>query len=157
MNSRDLLIHAHFRYSADVSLGERNLPKILARGPPMAIQEVSSGKQGSTLRVFLSRRFNVGHIPLVLLATLLTVGMGRAYPEIAGTQVASGLPARVGAGLSIRANLPSGVVGTPYSGLVSATGVSPYGFSVVDGALPRGLALNSATGAVTGAPTTART
>jgi hypothetical protein len=41
---------------------------------------------------------------------------------------------------------------------VSCTGgVKPYTFSVSSGSLPPGLALNSATGAITGTPTTAGT
>ena len=53
------------------------------------------------------------------------------------------------------AALPSsGVVATPYTGALSATGgTSPYTWSLQFGALPTGLVLNPATGAVTGTPT----
>ena len=53
------------------------------------------------------------------------------------------------------ATLPSGVAGTPYNQVLSATGgTAPYTFAVSSGALPTGLSLNPATGAITGTPTT---
>jgi hypothetical protein len=56
------------------------------------------------------------------------------------------------------ATLPNGSVGTPYNQTVSASGgTAPYAFSVSSGALPGGLILNAATGAITGTPTTAGT
>jgi hypothetical protein len=56
------------------------------------------------------------------------------------------------------ATLPNGSVGTPYNQSVSASGgTAPYAFSVSSGALPTNLILNSATGAITGTPTTAGT
>lgn len=56
------------------------------------------------------------------------------------------------------ATLPNGTVGTPYNQIVSASGgTAPYTFSVSSGALPTGLILNAATGAITGTPTTAAT
>jgi hypothetical protein len=56
------------------------------------------------------------------------------------------------------ATLPNGQVGTPYSQTVSASGgTAPYTFTISSGALPTGLLLNSASGAITGTPTTAGT
>ncbi len=56
------------------------------------------------------------------------------------------------------ATLPNGTVGVAYSQTVSATGGNgAYTFSVTAGTLPAGLALNTATGAITGTPTTAAT
>lgn len=56
------------------------------------------------------------------------------------------------------ATLPNGGVGTPYNQIVSASGgTAPYTFSISSGALPTGLLLNSASGAITGSPTTAGT
>lgn len=49
---------------------------------------------------------------------------------------------------------PSGVVGTPYTTTITAVGgVGAKSFSIVGGALPAGLTLNGATGAITGTPT----
>ena len=52
----------------------------------------------------------------------------------------------------------TGIVGAPYSSSFVATGgTAPYTFAITAGALPGGLTLNPATGAVTGTPTTAGT
>ena len=54
--------------------------------------------------------------------------------------------------LAMSANLPTGAVGQPYNGAVTATGGDPpYTFSRSSGSLPDGLSLSSA-GAVTGTP-----
>ena len=53
---------------------------------------------------------------------------------------------------------PAGLVGTAYSaGLAATGGTAPYTWSISAGTLPAGLSLNSATGAITGTPTTAGT
>jgi hypothetical protein len=50
--------------------------------------------------------------------------------------------------------LPSGEAHVPYTALLTATGgVEPYTFSIISGALPNGLSLNSATGLISGIPT----
>jgi uncharacterized protein YhjY with autotransporter beta-barrel domain len=52
------------------------------------------------------------------------------------------------------ASLPSATRSVPYSQTVSAVGgTGPYTFAVSAGALPAGLSLNGATGAITGTPT----
>ena len=54
------------------------------------------------------------------------------------------------------ASLPNGATGTPYNQTVSASnGTAPYTFAVSAGALPTSLALNAATGAITGTPSAA--
>lgn len=52
------------------------------------------------------------------------------------------------------ASLAAGTEGTPYSANFTASGTAPITWSVVAGALPPGLLLDSATGAYTGTPTT---
>ncbi|MHC4712700.1 MAG: putative Ig domain-containing protein, partial [Planctomycetota bacterium] len=55
-------------------------------------------------------------------------------------------------------SLPDGVVATPYSQTLAATGgVTPYSWAVVVGSLPAGLSLNSSTGEISGTPTTTET
>jgi len=52
------------------------------------------------------------------------------------------------------ASLPNGAAGTPYSQTLSASGgTSPYTFAVTTGALPAGLAINTASGLISGTPT----
>ncbi len=51
------------------------------------------------------------------------------------------------------ATLPAATIGVAYSQIVSATGgAGPYTFAVTSGALPTGLLLDSATGAISGTP-----
>ncbi len=51
------------------------------------------------------------------------------------------------------APLPNGMIATPYSGTLTATGgVQPYTWSVVTGQLPAGLILNAQAGTITGTP-----
>jgi uncharacterized protein YhjY with autotransporter beta-barrel domain len=51
--------------------------------------------------------------------------------------------------------LPGGVAGTPYSQIVTAPGgANPYTYSILSGALPAGLSLNTSTGVISGTPTT---
>ena len=53
-------------------------------------------------------------------------------------------------------NLTSGQVGTSYQASVSVTGgTKPYSWSIASGALPSSLALNAASGAISGMPSTA--
>ncbi|MBI3421543.1 MAG: ExeM/NucH family extracellular endonuclease [Acidobacteria bacterium] len=51
-------------------------------------------------------------------------------------------------------SLPGGTVGTGYSQTVSAAPAGSYSYAVSSGALPAGVTLNAATGALTGTPTT---
>ncbi len=65
----------------------------------------------------------------------------------------------INAGIAVNpSSLPTATVGTPYSQSVTATGgTGSYTFGVSAGVLPPGLALNPATGAITGSPTNAAT
>jgi len=54
--------------------------------------------------------------------------------------------------------LPSGIIGSPYSQPLAASGGSPpYQWSITDGAVPPGIALDGSAGSLTGTPTTAGT
>lgn len=53
-------------------------------------------------------------------------------------------------------SLPAANIGVSYTTTITATGgVSPYTFAITTGSLPTGLTLNSATGVLSGTPTTA--
>jgi hypothetical protein len=55
-------------------------------------------------------------------------------------------------------SLPSGTIGATYTNLLQATGgTAPYTWSIASGSLPAGLSLASATGIISGTPTTAGT
>lgn len=55
----------------------------------------------------------------------------------------------------ISATLPTGYVGQSYTGALSPQGgTAPFTYSISGGSLPPGLSLNTATGAITGTPTT---
>jgi hypothetical protein len=59
-----------------------------------------------------------------------------------------------GLSISTAPTLPSGAVGSAYSQtLVAVGGTSPYSWSITVGSLPNGLALNPATGTLSGTPT----
>jgi Bacterial Ig domain/Putative Ig domain len=54
----------------------------------------------------------------------------------------------------VTSSLSAGTHNTPYSDALTATGgTTPYSWSIISGTLPTGLALTSATGAVSGTPT----
>lgn len=58
--------------------------------------------------------------------------------------------------LTLSGDAPNGQVGVPYSfNYAVAGGVPPYVFDIASGVLPAGLAINAATGALTGTPTNA--
>lgn len=56
---------------------------------------------------------------------------------------------------TVTGDLPDGIVGEDYTGQVTATGTAPIVYTVTSGALPGGVALDPATGKLTGKPTTA--
>jgi uncharacterized protein (TIGR03437 family) len=76
---------------------------------------------------------------------------GCGFPLARGAATITG----ISPGLSITTtSVPSGAAGTPYSvGLGPTGGAPPYGnWTITSGALPSGLSLNSASGAITGTP-----
>jgi len=75
------------------------------------------------------------------------------------TSISANFTMTIVAPLTISTNsLPNGQVGTAYSATLQASGgLTPYTWTNTGAALPGGLSLNSATGAITGTPTTAVT
>jgi hypothetical protein len=87
----------------------------------------------------------IGALMLLLVITLITISCG-TVAQASGS----------GNSLALSGSLPAGTVNQSYNAVLSVSGGnSPYQFSVISGVLPLGLSLNSATGSVTGQPTTA--
>jgi len=74
---------------------------------------------------------------------------GSTATSLAYTIVISGRP------LSLTANVPlTGIIGQPYSGAVTAKGgTKPLAYTIYSGALPEGLSIDTASGAISGVPT----
>ena len=73
-------------------------------------------------------------------------------PDLGAFEMQDGQPADL---IVTTSSLPNGTTGQSYSAMVGATGgLAPYSWSVITGSLPSGLALNAATGGITGTPTT---
>ncbi|HKW99900.1 MAG TPA: putative Ig domain-containing protein [Bryobacteraceae bacterium] len=63
-----------------------------------------------------------------------------------------------GLAITTQPTLPSGVVGSAYSQTLAASGgTQPYNWTISAGALPAGISLNAATGAIAGTPTSGGT
>src|SRR5216683_1872674 len=89
---------------------------------------------------------------LSLAVALMTSSCG-TVAQAAGTQNNGAVN-----NMSLYGNLPAGTVNQSYSAvLVVIQGSFPYLFTVTNGALPPGISLNSATGAISGKPTAAGT
>jgi hypothetical protein len=89
----------------------------------------------------------------------VAAGDGSPSPQAASRVLAIEVaPASPGVTLAITSNtLPGGTVGSPYASTLTATGgATPYTFSIADGMLPPGLALNPG-GVIAGTSTTAGT
>ena len=94
---------------------------------------------------------NVASLLVFGLASLLTIGCaGVTQPAKSKT-----LEPILTLGTS---SLPQAIVGTSYStSLAASGGTAPYQWSITVGALPAGLTLNAASGAISGTPTSATT
>jgi hypothetical protein len=91
-----------------------------------------------------------GTFAFTLTATDSTAGTAGVASQSYSLSIAS-------ATLSITpSTLPDGVIGTAYNQTVAGSGgASPYSYAVSSGTLPAGLTLNTATGVISGTPTTA--
>lgn len=125
----------------------------------MALQPAcvsGDGKNDLRFRKFLCS--SCISILLICAVILFTTAAADAAPRRSRLQTETGTysgSVRTSRSLRINWNLPTGTVGKTYSGAVYASsGISPYRYAVSGGSLPKGLSLNSTTGAVAGTPTT---
>ena len=113
-------------------------------------------KSGSFLEVshfWLTDESRLITISLLLAIVLGTSGCNNALQGFSPSGSTSTPSAEQ---LSIGSSIPGATKGTSYNVLLSVHGgESPYRFSVRTGSLPPGLALNTATGSISGKPTTA--
>jgi len=78
--------------------------------------------------------------------------IGNSASAPCGITVSSGAPTALALACPL---IGAATVGIAYSGsLIASNGTTPYSYSIVSGSIPPGLSLNSATGAITGTPTT---
>jgi hypothetical protein len=78
--------------------------------------------------------------------------IGNSASAPCGITVSSGAPSALALACPLTG---TATVGIAYSGsLIASNGTAPYSYSIVSGSIPPGLSLNSATGAITGTPTT---
>jgi hypothetical protein len=98
---------------------------------------------GRCARMWRAGRRRVSVASAIIVAAGLLVTWGVVAPASAATKLAVKTTA-----------LPVATAGTSYSAKLAASGgIAPYTWSVTNGALPAGLSLNPATGAIAGKPT----
>ena len=130
--------------------------------PTNLFWQVGSSATFGTATSFLGNVLALTSITLTTGATLNGRALARNGAVTLDTNtisIAACSPAAVCPVITVNpATLPNGNVGTAYSQTVSGSGgTAPYLFAVTSGALPTGLLLNGATGAITGTPTTVGT
>jgi len=134
-------------------------PEVTSVGEGLSGQEVTitgTGLENATI--------DFGDIPATVNSATSTQATV-TIPPGSGTVSVSGISTALGQGSTVASftyeaitttSLAPGVIGTPYSQTLEATGVpAPDSWSVTSGKLPSGLLLNAATGAITGTPETA--
>lgn len=109
-----------------------------------------------TLKACASPTFKTRFAAAVLI--ICAIGVGSAcggHSSAFNSPVPSNTP---NASLNISGTLPSGTVGTNYSGSVAVTGgTAPYTFAVVSGQMPNGVGLAKDSGSISGTPSSAGT
>jgi hypothetical protein len=125
---------------------------VAAGGTAPYVWKVSAGALPSGLSLVSSTGVIKG-TPSVNGAFTFTV----TVTDLTGASASKQLSLNIASGLTINSTtLPSGVLTQAYSLALAAVGGSqPYTWRISVGALPQGLSLNPATGAITGTPTSA--
>jgi hypothetical protein len=91
------------------------------------------------------------------LATAVSAGATVISAAFGGVTATNTLTVQAAPLVMTTISMPTGTVSVAYSATLSATGgTTPYTWSIANGSLPGGLALNTATGAITGTPTNTR-
>jgi subtilisin family serine protease len=110
----------------------------------------------STLPSGLKLNTSTGAISGMPTATVSNLSMTATVTDVTGVSVKASGSFNIAAPAPLKLQFPgvNGMVGTPYTNLLTASGgIQPYKFS--SSALPAGLTLNAATGAINGTPTAA--
>ncbi len=116
------------------------------------------GQSLTALATFLPGTYSVD-----LMTFTLAPGNHTFYVQAVGqpsilNQISNAIPYTVTVPSITTTSLPGGAYNVPYSATVTATGgTGSYTWSIISGGLPPGLQLNSATGAITGTPTSVGT
>ncbi len=110
---------------------------------------------GSSLAAGTNCAIKVTFKPTATGTRTATLSIADSDPTSPQTIALTGIGTSTGTPLSVTTtSLAAGVVGTPYSQTLQATGgTTPYSWTITTGSLPAGLTLNAATGAITGTPT----
>jgi hypothetical protein len=88
------------------------------------------------------------------LATAVSAGATVISAALSGVTATNTLTVQAAPLVMTTTSMPTGTVSAAYSAALSATGgTTPYTWSIASGSLPGGLALNAASGAITGTPT----
>lgn len=118
-------------------------------------------RNGSCSHIVAALTAHHPRVLFLILATLAALTAGNAQPIHSHFSRYGRRPfslANTSKAFSVQFNLPAGLVNSPYTGSISASGgVGPYSFVLTSGSLPSGLALSNALGSVTGTPTLAGT
>jgi beta-glucanase (GH16 family) len=92
------------------------------------------------------------------LATAVSAGATVISAALSGVTATNTLTVQAAPLVMSTTSMPTGTVSVAYSAALLATGgTTPYTWGIASGSLPGGVALNTATGAVTGTPTNAGT
>jgi hypothetical protein len=127
-------------------------------GTPPYTWSISAGSLPTGLSLSNPSAGTISGTPTATGTSSFTVKVTDSATPTAGTATAT-LSITINAALAITTTtLPGGSVSAAYSATVSATGgAQPYIWSITSGSLPAGLSINSASGVISGTPTTTGT